>query len=62
MSAFPDVDNLVKFVLDSLNSKAYVDDSQIAVLKTAKLYAEDQHPRVEVNLKPLGELQGSFQF
>mmetsp|Transcript_1634 Transcript_1634/g.2685 ORF Transcript_1634/g.2685 Transcript_1634/m.2685 type:complete len:277 (-) Transcript_1634:416-1246(-) len=33
-----DLDNLVKFVLDSLNGYAYVDDSQIAVLSTAKLY------------------------
>lgn len=36
----PDLDNLVKFVLDALNKKAYQDDSQIVELLCKKLYAD----------------------
>jgi Holliday junction resolvase RusA-like endonuclease len=42
-----DLDNLVKFVLDALNKKAYIDDSQICIINTAKLYTDDR-PRTEV--------------
>lgn len=36
----PDIDNLVKFVLDALNGHLYKDDSQIVSLTAIKQYAE----------------------
>ena len=47
-----DIDNLVKFVLDSLNKIAYLDDSQIAVLQCIKLYTEGES-RTEIVFKKL---------
>ncbi len=47
-----DIDNLVKFVFDALNGKVYADDSQIAVLSTAKLYMS-QDPYTEIILRKL---------
>lgn len=44
----PDVDNIAKIVLDSLNGLAYDDDSQVVELNIRKMYAEE--PRVEVEL------------
>ena len=44
----PDLDNVAKIVLDSLNSIAYSDDSQIVKLGVEKHYSEN--PRVEVTL------------
>ena len=43
----PDIDNLVKFVCDSLNGVCYRDDSQIVELKAEKHYT-DSSPRTEV--------------
>jgi hypothetical protein len=49
-----DLDNLVKFVLDSLNALAYVDDGQICSLKAAKFYATGgDNPRSEIVLRQL---------
>lgn len=49
-----DVDNLVKFVLDALNTHAYEDDCQIAVLQSAKRYAElGQRPCVKMAFQQL---------
>jgi Holliday junction resolvase RusA-like endonuclease len=36
-----DLDNMVKFVLDALNSKLYTDDSLIFELTCSKLYADN---------------------
>lgn len=36
-----DLDNMVKFVLDALNDKLYIDDSLIFELKCSKLYTEN---------------------
>ena len=47
----PDIDNIVKSVLDSLNGLAYEDDSQIIKLSVKKLYSDN--PRVELHLKEL---------
>jgi Holliday junction resolvase RusA-like endonuclease len=44
----PDLDNVAKIVLDSLNGIAYSDDSQIVKLNIEKHYSEN--PRVEVTL------------
>ena len=40
----------MKFVLDSLNSVAYVDDGQVCAIKAIKLYTEDYPIR---NTRPL---------
>lgn len=42
----PDIDNIVKAVLDGLNGLAYEDDRQVVVLHAAKHYGET--PCVEV--------------
>ena len=42
----PDVDNLAKSILDSLNGKTYKDDSQIVSLHIEKKYSDT--PRTEV--------------
>jgi len=47
-----DLDNLVKFVLDALNAKVYVDDSQIVEIRSAKLYTNSD-PRIEVGFEQL---------
>lgn len=44
----PDLDNVAKIVLDSLNKIAFDDDSQIVSLTVEKYYSET--PRVEVYL------------
>lgn len=47
-----DIDNLIKFVFDSLNGLAYEDDSQISVVSSAKMYTNGE-PRTEVFLRTL---------
>lgn len=37
-----DIDNMVKFVLDALNNKLYIDDCQIVEIKCGKYYAEKE--------------------
>ena len=37
-----DLDNMVKFVLDALNEKLYVDDCQIIEIQCKKLYMEGE--------------------
>ena len=54
-----DVDNLVKFVLDSINKVAYLDDGQVSVLTAAKVYTQDR-PRVEVQIRKLGNEDKMF--
>ena len=44
----PDLDNIAKSILDSLNGIAWNDDSQITNIWISKHYAEE--PRVEVTL------------
>ena len=52
-----DLDNLVKFVLDALNKKAYYDDSQIAQISTVKLYTDRGTARTRVELFSLNETE-----
>lgn len=42
----PDIDNLLKAVLDALNGKAYHDDNQIVGISAEKRYSNE--PRTEV--------------
>lgn len=44
----PDIDNLVKIILDALNGVAYMDDAQVVALHAHKHWAE--HGRVEVEI------------
>lgn len=44
----PDIDNLIKFVLDALNGHLYVDDAQIISLAARKLYAENDGIEIRV--------------
>ncbi len=47
-----DLDNLVKFVLDSLNALAYLDDGQVCSIQAAKFYTSDA-PRTEISFRAL---------
>lgn len=44
----PDIDNLIKFILDSLNGVLWIDDSIISELTALKLY--DSNPRTEIEI------------
>lgn len=50
-SGRPDIDNLVKFVQDSLNAIYYKDDALIACLSARKVYSE--RPRTEITITTL---------
>lgn len=47
----PDLDNIAKIVLDSLNGIAYKDDSQVTVLKVIKEYGEQA--KIIIKLKEI---------
>lgn len=48
----PDVDNLLKSVLDGCNGIAYKDDNQIAQIRATKVYSEN--PRIAVTIETIG--------
>lgn len=47
----PDIDNLIKSVLDGLNEMAFLDDSQIVKLNLEKVFAE--YDKVIINITEL---------
>ena len=47
----PDLDNVIKSILDALNKVAYHDDTQIVSLSMEKFYSDS--PRVEVTISNL---------
>ena len=47
----PDIDNLIKSVLDSLNGSAWHDDGQITDISSRKRYSDN--PRIEILVKPI---------
>lgn len=49
----PDIDNIIKIVLDALNGVAYLDDKQVVKVSASKEYGET--PRVEVRIKEIEE-------
>ena len=51
----PDLDNLEKSVLDSINGHAYEDDNQISDLHSRKRYS--LNPRVEISIRDDGSCQ-----
>lgn len=44
----PDIDNIVKIILDSMNKMAFVDDNQITKLEVEKVYAEEEKVYVKI--------------
>lgn len=44
----PDIDNIAKVILDSLNKLAFKDDNQITKLEIEKLYAEEEKIYVKI--------------
>ena len=44
----PDIDNIVKCILDGLNSVAYRDDTQVVDVQATKKYAEKAEVQVEI--------------
>lgn len=44
----PDIDNVVKLVLDALNGVAYIDDSQVVYVRCGKIYGTTAQMIVEV--------------
>lgn len=49
----PDIDNIVKSILDGLNGKAWEDDKQVVKLTASKYWSDS--PRVEVMIKEVVE-------
>ena len=46
----PDLDNLIKLVLDAMNGIAYVDDKLVTRVEAAK-FEDDDDPRTEITLR-----------
>jgi Holliday junction resolvase RusA-like endonuclease len=51
-----DLDNLVKFVLDALNGRAYIDDCQIAVIHAYKYFTNTFQPRIDIALRKFDDI------
>lgn len=49
MTVKPDLDKLVRAVLDALTHHAYDDDSQVVQLKVCKVYGLDEHLYIKVD-------------
>ena len=44
----PDIDNLIKSVLDGLNGIAYTDDAQVVMIQARKQYATENGVKIEI--------------
>lgn len=44
----PDIDNIVKIVLDAMNKFAFKDDTQITKLEIEKMYAEEEKIYIKI--------------
>lgn len=44
----PDIDNLIKTVLDTMNELVWHDDSQIVELHSSKMYSESEHDKLVI--------------
>lgn len=53
MTKTPDIDNMVKIALDSLNKIVFEDDRLVVDLKASKKYT-DTNPRIEITISKLG--------
>lgn len=45
----PDIDNIVKIILDALNKMAFKDDNQITKLEVEKVYGEVEKIKVQID-------------
>lgn len=53
-TARPDIDNLVKGVMDAMNGLAWEDDAQVAEIVARKIHAQQgEKPRVDVRVEEL---------
>jgi len=50
-----DLDNMVKFVLDALNDKLYVDDCQIIEIQCRKLYSDNENGYIYLKFTEIDE-------
>lgn len=57
----PDIDNLVKLVLDSMNGICFLDDSQVCLLIAMKGYNENPHTEVIMVEKDKDDKDFGFQ-
>jgi Holliday junction resolvase RusA-like endonuclease len=56
-SVTPDLDKLIRAVLDSLTAaKIYTDDSRVIRIASVKLYADDRQPGALISVIPLSNL------
>lgn len=49
----PDLDKLVRAVLDAMTGYCYKDDGQVVIIEAMKEYADFGHPGVEIRLTPM---------
>lgn len=45
----PDIDNIIKIILDALNKMAFKDDNQITKLEIEKIYGQEEKIYVSIN-------------
>ena len=47
----PDIDNVIKIVMDALNGYAYRDDTQVVMLDARKEYTPESESRLEITVR-----------
>ena len=53
----PDIDNMIKLVLDALNGVFFVDDAQVMRISASKQYADEA--RTEVTIEQYGDVKNA---
>lgn len=57
----PDIDNILKVVLDGLNGIAYEDDKQVVLTQCKKVYADTTRPAgLQVHVIPMDNANGCY--
>lgn len=51
---FRDVDNMLKYLLDCLTGRLYVDDRQVTEVYGRKCWADGDEPRTEIEIRQIG--------
>ncbi len=44
----PDIDNIIKIILDAMNKMAFKDDNQITKIEVEKVYAEEERVYIKI--------------
>ena len=47
----PDIDNIVKIILDALNKMAFKDDNQITKIEVEKVYGESEEEKIYIKIE-----------